>query len=102
MQCFLLIKIVSKIANLVIYLLPFVTAQVVGNTTSGCFSPATGKGLVFAYVPRILDVPGLEAEVEIMGKMCKAKVLEGPPVLTQATREKAAAKEKLATAATGQ
>ena len=70
--------------------------QVVGNTTSGCYSPATGKGLVFAYIPRILDTPGLEVHVELMGNMHNAKVLERPPVLTQPMREKAKAKEKLA------
>ena len=68
----------------------------VGNTTSGCYSPATGKGLVFAYIPRILDTPGLEVDVEIMGKMCKGVVLEKPPVLTQPVRERIEAKEKLA------
>ena len=68
----------------------------VGNTTSGCFSPATGKGLVFAYIPRILDTPGIEVHVEIMGRMCKGVVLEKPPVLTQPVREKLEAKEELA------
>ena len=74
----------------------FLFHQVVGNTTSGCYSPATGKGLVFAYIPRILDTPGLEVHVELMGNMHNAKVLERPPVLTQPMREKAKAKEKLA------
>ena len=74
----------------------FLFDQVVGNTTSGCYSPATGKGLVFAYIPRILDTPGLEVHVELMGNMHNAKVLERPPVLTQPMREKAKAKEKLA------
>ena len=69
--------------------------QVVGNTTSGCFSPATGKGLVFAYIPRILDTPGIEVHVELMGNMCKARVLDKPPILTQPSREKAASKKKL-------
>ena len=52
--------------------------------------------MVFAYIPRILDTPGIEVHVEIMGKMCKARVLEKPPVLTQPIREKAAAKQKVA------
>jgi dimethylglycine dehydrogenase len=62
--------------------------QAVGNTTSGCYSPTLGKGLVFAYVPSIVDVPGNECEVMIMGEMRKAKVLEGPPMMTQPMREK--------------
>ena len=32
--------------------------RVIGNTTSGCFSPALGKGLAFAYIPSLADVPG--------------------------------------------
>ena len=51
---------------------------------------------MFAYIPRILDTPGLEVNVEIMGKMCKGVVLEKPPVLTQPVRERIEAKEKLA------
>ena len=51
---------------------------------------------MFAYIPRILDTPGLEVHVEIMGKMCKAKVLDRPPVLTQPIRERAAAKQQIA------
>jgi len=60
----------------------------VGNTTSGCFSPALGKGLAFCYIPSFLDVPGTELEVEMLGKKNKARVLAGPPVLTQPVREK--------------
>ena len=51
---------------------------------------------MFAYIPRILDTPGLEVHVEIMSNMCKARVLSKPPVLTQPMREKAAAEEKVA------
>jgi dimethylglycine dehydrogenase len=63
---------------------------VVGNTTSGCYSPVLGKGLAFAYIPAFLDVPGTEVEVEIMGQKRLAKVLEGPPALTQPARERLA------------
>ena len=31
----------------------------IGNTTSGCYSPALGKGLAFAYIPALADVPGM-------------------------------------------
>jgi dimethylglycine dehydrogenase len=56
--------------------------------TSGCFSPALGKGLAFGYIPAFLDVPGTEVEVEMMGQKRKATVRDGPPVQTQPIREK--------------
>jgi len=62
--------------------------SVIGNTTSGCYSPALGKGLAFAYIPALADVPGTELQVEIMGEMREARVLSGPPVLTQPVRDK--------------
>ena len=61
--------------------------QVIGNCTSGCYSPTLGKGLVFAYIPSMCDVPGTEVQVEVMGELRKAKVLDGPPVLTQPARD---------------
>ncbi len=68
--------------------------QVIGNTTSGCYSPALGKGLAFAYVPAMCSVPGSELDIEVMGIKRPARVLEGPPVLTQPQREAAASKKK--------
>ena len=62
--------------------------RVVGNLTSGCYSPALGKGLGFAYVPSILQTPGSEVEVELMGDRLKAKVLKNPPVLTEPMRNR--------------
>ena len=49
-----------------------------------------GKGLVFAYVKSIVDFPGNEVEIDIMGEMMKAKVIDGPPVKTQPVREREA------------
>ncbi len=60
----------------------------VGNATSGCFSPALGKGLVFAYIPAMFDVAGIEMQLEMMGELRTATVLPAPPLLTQPTREK--------------
>ncbi len=71
----------------------YLAGRAVGNTTSGCYSPATGKGLVFAYVPSIVDFPGNGVEIDIMGKMVSARVLEAPPVKTQPVREREAAKK---------
>ena len=63
--------------------------KVIGNTTSGCYSPALGKGLAFAYVPAFAANPGLqEMTVDLVGDLRPAKVLEGPPVLTQPARER--------------
>ena len=33
------------------------------------------------------DIPGTELQVEVMGELKKAKVLDGPPVLTQPVRD---------------
>ena len=46
-----------------------------------------GKGLAFAYIPAMCDIPGTEIQVEVMGELRNAKVLEGPPVLTQPMRD---------------
>ena len=66
--------------------------QIVGNTTSGCFSPVLNKSLVFAYVPVSASTPGSRLLVEVMGKKLEALVLANPPVLTQPIREKMEAK----------
>lgn len=60
-----------------------ISKQVVGNTTSGCFSPVLGQGLAFAYVPQIFGLPGTEFDVELQGHRRKAKVLAKPPAITQ-------------------
>ena len=54
-------------------------AQAIGNTTSGCFSPVLGKGLVHAYVPAIVDVPGNQGggeknRIEFTSKSSNRKV----------------------------
>ena len=43
--------------------------------------------MAFAYIPSMCDVPGTEVQVEVMGELRKAKVLDGPPVLTQPARD---------------
>ena len=45
-----------KLSSLIV--IDMLLTQAVGNTTSGCFSPVLGKGLVHAYVPAIVNVPG--------------------------------------------
>ena len=56
----------------VLFLTEF-SLQAIGNTTSGCYSPVLGKGLVFAYVPAIVDVPGNQ-----VGKLERIHLREGP------------------------
>lgn len=68
--------------------------KAVGNTTSGCYSPALSSSLAMAYVPSFLSVPGSVVQVDLHGVLHDAKVLEGPPALTQSAREAKAKKEE--------
>ena len=43
--------------------------------------------MAFAYIPSMCDIPGTELKVEVMGELKDAKVLDGPPVLTQPVRD---------------
>jgi glycine cleavage system aminomethyltransferase T len=61
--------------------------QVVGNTTSGCFSVTLQQPLAFAYVDLALATPGTSLEVELLGQRCEAKVLDGPPMEIEARRK---------------
>ena len=62
--------------------------KAVGNTTSGCYSPALGRSLAMAYLPPAFTVPGSRVQVELHGVRHEAEVLEGPPALTQPARER--------------
>jgi len=63
--------------------------RVVGNVTSGTYSPATNKGLGFAYVPSVFSYTGsTDLEVEVMGERWKTRVLSGPPVSTASNRHR--------------
>jgi len=62
----------------------------VGFTTSGCFSPALGKGLAMASVPVNLSWPGTGVQVMLAGEPRDCEVLSGPPVITQPARERIA------------
>jgi aminomethyltransferase len=46
-----------------------------GETTSGSFSPTTGKSIAFARIPA---ASGDQVQVEIRGKLLNAKVVKYP------------------------
>lgn len=73
-----------------------VNGEVVGNTTSGCFSYHLNQSIAYAYVPNHLADIGTEMEVELVGKHYKGTVIKEPvlhtePVLTRRAAKAAAA-----------
>ena len=66
----------------------FVSLQVVGNTTSGCYSHTLGTSIAYAYVPTYLDPVGSELEVELIGKKYKARIVEEPLIPMDAMRRR--------------
>jgi aminomethyltransferase len=52
--------------------------KMVGDVTSGMFSPTTGRYLGLAYVPRELSALGTEIGIDIRGKIKKAVVVKRP------------------------
>jgi len=62
--------------------------QVVGNTTSGTYGYQVQKSICFAYLPMHLTEVGQEVDVELLGELRKARVLEGAPVLIEVMRTK--------------
>ena len=61
---------------------------IVGNTTSGCFSPTLGSAVCFAYVPSEQSAPGTKFNVLLLGQLRPATVLEDPIVLPHHLRGK--------------
>ncbi len=56
----------------------FANGEAVGVTTSGAYGYSVGQSLAFAYVEPKLAAPGAVLEVDILGKLCKARVLAEP------------------------
>jgi dimethylglycine dehydrogenase len=52
--------------------------RAVGVTTSGAYGFSVAQSLAFAYVEPALAVPGTALEVEILDRVCKARVLAEP------------------------
>jgi dimethylglycine dehydrogenase len=56
----------------------WIDGKVQGFCTSGGYSHFSGKSIALALVPRAAVQPGLEVQIEILGKMCDAKLLQAP------------------------
>lgn len=52
--------------------------KVIGEVTSGTFSPTLNKAISLAYLPKYLSKIGQKLEVEIRGKLYPAKVVKKP------------------------
>ena len=52
--------------------------EVVGYCTSGGYSHHLGKSMAHAFVPTERIAPGMEAEIEVLGVMCKARRIDAP------------------------
>ncbi|QQA44794.1 GcvT family protein [Pelagovum pacificum] len=62
-------------ADVVAYEPIFLDGSVVGFCTSGGYSHWTGRSMAFGFVPRDRATEGLEAEIEILGSMRKARLV---------------------------
>ncbi|MGA1180603.1 MAG: GcvT family protein [Marivivens sp.] len=51
----------------------FINGEVAGFCTSGGYSHHMGQSVAYALVPRAAVVDGLEVEIELLGKRCKAR-----------------------------
>ncbi|KGM48020.1 GcvT family protein [Pseudooceanicola atlanticus] len=64
----------------------WIGGEVVGYCTSGGYSHHLGKSMAHAFVPTELIAPGLTAEIEILGDMCPARIIETPLFDTDGAR----------------
>ncbi len=65
-------------ADVVAYEPIFIDGAVQGFCTSGGYSHYADKSIALGLVPADRAIPGLTAEIEILGRMCPAKMLETP------------------------
>ena len=68
------------------------TLQVVGMTTSGCYSYTLKKSICFAYLPITMTEIGNQVYVELLGNRYLATVTMEPLVESEPSRRKKAAK----------
>ena len=65
-------------ADVVAYEPIFIEGEVKGFCTSGGYSHHADKSIALGLVPAERAANGLEAEIEILGRMCKARMLHEP------------------------
>ena len=65
-------------ADVVGYEPVWIEGSVVGFCTSGGYSHYADKSIALALIPAERLTPGLTVEIEILGKMCGAYILESP------------------------
>ena len=68
--------------------------QVVGMTTSGCYSYTLQKSICLAYVPTSLAEVGNQVYVELLGNRYLATITKEPVVDIEPARRRKAAKAK--------
>ena len=56
----------------------WIGGKVVGFCTSGGYSHHAGASIALGFVPTAQATPGLEVEIEILGKMCRARLIDTP------------------------
>ena len=56
----------------------WLNGEVVGFCTSGGYSHHLGQSIAHGFIPSDKVAPGLEVEIEILGKMCKATRIDVP------------------------
>jgi dimethylglycine dehydrogenase len=65
-------------ADVVAYEPVWIDGKVEGFCTSGGYSHFADKSIAYALIPHDRAKAGLEVEIEILGKMCRAKLIDTP------------------------
>ncbi len=71
-------EVMADDADVVGYEPVWIEGSVVGFCTSGGYSHYADKSIALALIPAERVTPGLRAEIEILGQMCAAHLLESP------------------------
>ena len=71
-------EVMADDADVVGYEPVWIEGSVEGFCTSGGYSHYADKSIALALIPAERVMPGLKAEIEILGQMCTAHLLESP------------------------